>query len=173
MGTTKKCFKCTKRKDFSQFYSHPQMADGLLGKCKECTRRDVRNNYRKRVQHVRAYKRSRMDRPEVIERTRERRRVWSEENPLKVLKSRSDYNKRNLERRRAHFALRRAILAGRVVRPTVCSQCEFRGEVHGHHADYSLPLSVEWLCPACHGKAHRREVDMKYLHEKGDRWDTK
>ncbi len=38
----KKCFKCSNTKPLTDFYAHPRMADGRLGKCKECTKKDTK-----------------------------------------------------------------------------------------------------------------------------------
>ena len=37
----KRCFKCGGRFPRSEFYRHPSMGDGLLGKCKGCTKKDA------------------------------------------------------------------------------------------------------------------------------------
>lgn len=55
-------------------------------------------------------------------------------------------------------AVRVAIERGHLVRPAACEKCrrvpplakDGRSNIHAHHADYSKPLDVEWLCAKCH-----------------------
>lgn len=128
--STQKCFRCGKVLALRCFYRHPEKANGRLGKCKECTKEDVRANRNKRQDYYRR-------------KDRERRRG---KHPPK---------KRDWRARKKATALRMvraAIKAGLLVR-SPCEVCGNR-QTQGHHNDYDLPLSVRWLCSAHHQLWH-------------------
>lgn len=58
------------------------------------------------------------------------------------------------DKRRAHSAVWREVRAGRIVRSPLCSCCDRKSKLQAHHADYSKPLDVVWLCPGCHASEH-------------------
>lgn len=82
---------------------------------------------------------SRLKYPEIAEKHRERE---------------AERKKRRPEMLRAHGIVRRAVLAGKIT-PGPCEKCGAAGvKVHAHHADYSKPLDVQWLCVSCHWLTH-------------------
>lgn len=73
---------------------------------------------------------------------RERQRKWNEEHYL------------GTEKYKANFAVNNAVAQGKLIKPSVCECCGESGRIHGHHADYSKPLQVNWLCKKCHAAIH-------------------
>jgi ribosomal protein S27AE len=66
----------------------------------------------------------------------------------------------------------KAVKDGVLVRPDTCSRCGRRpkGAVEGHHADYSKPLVVEWVCKSCHAAIH--VADQKATYRSRPRCDA-
>jgi|SRR5690625_219126 len=136
----KQCFKCNEIKSLDGFYKHALMADGHLNKCKECTKRDVRNyRYGEARERILRYDRERAKMPH---RKAQARRIISR------------WQRKHPERRTAHSMLRNAILSGRVSPWPVCAIPECSAKPEAHHPDYSNPLDVVWLCPSHHKQAH-------------------
>lgn len=46
---------------------------------------------------------------------------------------------------------------GRLIKPSICSECGANKNIQAHHYDYSKPLDVTWLCGKCHKAIHSSE----------------
>lgn len=107
--------------------------------CPPCKRR--RQNARNDKRDLSAYSKARYRRPEV------RARLVAYH-----AAKRADAN--YLAKRKARRAVAYAVEKGRLLRQP-CERCGAL-KVDGHHADYSRPLEVRWLCLRCHFAEERR-----------------
>ena len=141
----KRCFKCGLEKPIDDFYKHPQMGDGHLGKCKDCTKLDMRID-RNTKPRVREYDRRRSFLPHRIELRNRVSREWDARFP---------------DRAKAHTAVGNAVRDGKLMKPELCEGCGLPKRVEAHHPDYSQPLLVVWLCKPCHAIADkiRRRIE--------------
>ena len=67
----------------------------------------------------------------------------------------SQWARAHPERRRAHRQVHAAVRSGRIARPDRCDGCGLDRRLEAHHADYTKPLGVRWLCRSCHLREHR------------------
>ena len=136
---SKKCFKCSEVKPLTAFYKHKQMADGYIGKCKECNKSDVIANRLAKVEYYREYDRNRGNRQGSF---------YTKEYRLKYP-----------NKYKAHNMIHNAIRSGNLFREP-CEVCK-NENVHAHHDDYLKPLNVRWLCPAHHKQWHVKNGSAK------------
>lgn len=73
---------------------------------------------------------------------------------------------RNPTHDNAYAATKAALKVGRLTRPHVCSGCGCSDEerrIEAHHADYSRPLDVIWLCTSCHRYVDQQRREREAL----------
>lgn len=152
----KQCFKCHQEKPLRDYYKHPQMKDGHLNKCKDCTKSDVSAHRLENLAQIRAKDRIRgiTDAHRAKVRENYRKRISTAKGKKRELSRKKAWNEKNAEKRAAHIILGNALRDGRVVK-SPCVRCGSIKNVHGHHEDYGKPLEVMWLCQKHHGERHR------------------
>ncbi len=125
----KTCFKCGVPKSLSEFYRHPMMADGHLGKCKECAKKDVRENRRARLDYYIAYDRGRAMLPHRV--SARQHYVRTPLGKEAVRRAHEKYKRQYPERAKAHQMLLNAVRDGKVARAEACWLCgPSRGQTH-------------------------------------------
>jgi len=154
MNIQKPCFKCGEVKALSEFYKHPQMPDGHVNKCKECNKKDVRENRKDKIEYYKDYDKSRGMLPHRVE----ARMIYgsTENGKSSLLKSRKKWIEKNPIKRAASIIVGNFVRDGRLKKGSACVSCgQSPKRLHGHHDDYAYPLVVRWLCPKCHVDWHR------------------
>jgi hypothetical protein len=110
------------------------MADGLLGKCKECTKSDVHANYHNKIEQFHEYESKRNRRPE---------------RKAQLYAATARRRRRRPEQKRAWDKVAQAKRTGKLVSAS-CSFCGATRKIEAHHDDYQKPLDVKWVCFKCH-----------------------
>lgn len=156
----KKCSLCKLVKSLDSFSMRSKMKGTYLACCKDCANAYAREYYQKnRERYAANHKKYYLDNRD---RLNEYQRSYFQTALGKRFLKRS-YDNASMkypEKKVARQTLHGAILAGKIIKPTKCSQCSSSGRIEGHHEDYTRPLEVIWLCTLCHkrleGKLHER-----------------
>jgi ribosomal protein S27AE len=160
MHDSKVCFKCNEEKPLSEFYKHKEMLDGHLNKCKECNKKDVRENRERNIEYYKEYDKLRFQNdPRVKDRNT---RYANSENGKKVGNlAKIKWAKNNIIKRSASYIINNAVRDGKIIKPIVCSNCGLENKrIHGHHDNYNYPMVVRWLCPKCHVAWHKENTSI-------------
>jgi len=154
MCDSKVCFKCDIDKPLAEFYKHKGMADGHLGKCKKCNKKDVIENRLKNIDYYLEYDRGRANNPNRVEARFNYSKT--DEGKLRARISKDKWAENNLIKRAASHLVGNAVRDGKLLKSYKCESCgENEKRIHGHHDDYAYPMTVRWLCSLCHAKWHK------------------
>lgn len=155
----KRCISCGLKKPTSDFYKHPGMADGHLGKCKACCKEQAIENRAKNIDRVREYDRERGMLPHRVE----ARRQYQQTEAGKAAHAAANARWQSMQpaRKAANVILNNAVRDGRIVPWPMCAvpECKTK-KVEGHHPDYDRPLDVVWLCNKHHRECHKMFTDL-------------
>lgn len=150
------------------FYKHPQMSDGFLNKCKDCTKKDNIENRNNNIDYYIEYDKNRSNLPhriearkeyskrkEVIERNRNYKKSYFKTDIGKEVHKRAIKKYLSLYpiKRAAHMLAYNAI-QNKTLKKQKCQVCGIK-KVEAHHDDYTKPLNVRWLCNNHHREWHK------------------
>jgi len=135
------CPACKKWKQSDDYYKSKVTWSAITSQCKKChidgsvrTRNKINNRRLGRE----SMRRQRQANPEKF-RKREREASRKKKKGLAY---------------RAYRIVHRDLRNGTITKPTHCQECNRRIKLTAHHADYTKPLEIEWLCYGCHGRRH-------------------
>lgn len=149
----KQCTQCNETKDLTEFYKHPQAADGYLNQCKTCKKASQAKIRLNNHEYYKAYDRNR---PNKEERNKQQKEYQATEKGKEVrAKATTNYRTNNPLKYKAHCLVNNAIKNGNLIRPANCEICGVECKPHGHHNDYTKPLEINWLCNKCHKQWHK------------------
>lgn len=142
--TERQCRFCKELLSLDSFYASDKW------KCKKCRKALTKKNRADKPDHYKAFDRNRSHTPERVEARKQYQQT--DVFKIKTARAKAKYIEHNPIKRKAHTAVRKALLSGELVKQPciICSDLNS----HGHHEDYDRPLDVTWLCDKHHKARH-------------------
>lgn len=168
----RKCRTCGEVKPITDYYKHNGYYDTM---CKKCAIARSKRYAEEHVEHYKQYKKQYY--AEHREKDMQHSKAWTEANRDKHNEYCKKWNNEHFEERREYTRKYRtdnpekyhatnqvniAINSGKLTKPTACEVCGKDGRVEAHHADYSKPLAVMWVCKKCHYKLDEARRNKAY-----------
>lgn len=149
------CKACQQDKPAEAFYVSNH------AKCKECVKTAVKRNRLENIDHYRAFDRARASIPHRVAARAEYQKTAAFSVSHAAAAKR--WAAKHPERKRANEAVNNAVRDGRLTPWPACAIPDCCGKPEAHHADYSLPLAVTWLCDRHHKETHKlaRELERE------------
>lgn len=144
----KQCFKCNIKQPIENFYSHKQMSDGHVNKCKTCNKNDVQENYKNNIEHYRAYDKKRLHKPDRVEARKKLNEKYKIETPEKLREYKAKWRKQNPLIVRSFGAKRRAkkLKASPSWADLERIKDFYKACPEGYTVDHIIPLQGELVC---------------------------
>ena len=160
----RRCRMCGVEKDLSEF---KKFKDRIFHQCVQCC---VARQKQKRLSNPEAFNKRRR---ELYERNQGRIllevKKYRASNPASLKTSRAKYEtQRDPVKQSARNIPKNAVKSGKVSKPAHCQVCASttpKRQLQGHHADYSKPLAVTWMCNFCHATHHRKERNSNVVNQ--------
>jgi len=143
----KKCRICKNDKSECDFYSGH-------ARCKDCYIKVVKEYRHENIDKISEYDKGRANLPKRVA----GRAAYSQtvSGKAAATKARHKWQESSPIKRSASIIVGNAVRDGKLIKPSVCSECSEDGKrIHGHHDDYAYPMTVRWLCSNCHCAWHK------------------
>lgn len=147
----RECTICKLIKPLEEFGRSSKGKYGHDAQCKKCKyAKTGRKNYLESKErcHANAKRWNQKNRDLVNEKARLR---YAEDKSSTIARDR-----KHAEKIKAQHLVQTHVRRGKIIKPNICSICNCEAKrIEGHHADYSKPLEVIWVCNQCHHDIHK------------------
>ena len=127
---------------------------------KEKTLKKCKEYYEENREIIRKKVREKEKTTETRKKELDRAKNYYKKNSGKVCKKNYEWKKRHPDQNMASQYVRWGLKLNVIHKPGECIVCKSKSKLQAHHADYSKPLEVEWVCHICHMHKHGKLLNV-------------